>query len=110
MVAGIQSHIWTFIWAEPSTDARLDFFEQMIRPVLIEQCYECHNRIDYAEGELALDWTQGMAAGGSSGPSIVAGKPEKSLLVQLIRHEVAGMEMPSAGHRLSPRTIADFEK
>jgi len=32
------------------------FFEQKIRPVLAESCYECHNSVSKQKAKLALDY------------------------------------------------------
>lgn len=89
---------------------QVEFFESKIRPVLVEHCYECHNSIDDAEANLAVDFRNGLKTGGDSGPAIVIGKPEKSLLLKVIRHEVKGVEMPDGGPKLSKDVIKDFEK
>ena len=53
--------IWaTFAIADRASAARpppaqLEFFEARIRPVLVEQCYRCHNSSGRAEGGLAVD-------------------------------------------------------
>ena len=69
---------WTFEGNCLASD-KTDFFEQRIRPVLIERCYECHNSTDAAEGGLKLDFRQGLLSGGDSGPAVVPGKPSASL-------------------------------
>lgn len=81
----------------------LHFFETQIRPLLSEHCYECHageSRI--LRGGLRLDHREGVLQGGDSGPAIVAGNPEASLLMQAVRYQ--SMEMPPAG-RLPERQI-----
>ncbi|MCA9054386.1 MAG: DUF1553 domain-containing protein [Planctomycetaceae bacterium] len=85
----------------------VEFFEAKIRPVLIEHCYRCHS----AEGEgvkggLRLDHAQGWKVGGDSGPAVLPGKPDESLLIESIRY--ASYEMPPDG-QLPASVIADFE-
>ena len=70
---------------------KLAFFENHIRPLLSEHCFECHNA-EKQEGGLRLDVQSAMLLGGDSGPAIVPGKPEESLLIEAIRYE--GLEMP----------------
>ena len=80
---------------EPSADqvARLEFFEKKIRPVLVLHCYECHSVLSKEpKGELLLDSRPGMQKGGESGPAVVPGNLEKSLLVSAMKHE--SLEMP----------------
>jgi hypothetical protein len=86
------------------------FFEQKIRPVLIEHCYECHSaEAKKLKGNLYLDSKAGWQKGGDSGkPIIVPGKPEESLLIQSVRHEVEDLEMPPKKPKLPDAMIADL--
>lgn len=94
---------------DPLSPKHVEFFEQRIRPVLVEHCYECHNSATNAEGGLALDHRDALRAGGESGSVLAeAGKPSRLLAV--IRHEIQGLEMPEGGAKLSERIIGDFEK
>ncbi|MEI6714833.1 MAG: PSD1 and planctomycete cytochrome C domain-containing protein [Verrucomicrobiota bacterium] len=99
--------------AAPSDLAQLDFFEKKIRPVLVDQCYECHSETSKKiRGNLLLDSRDGLLKGGDSGPAIVPGNPKKSLLVSSIRHEEKDpdMAMPPKKDKLSEAIIADFEE
>ncbi|SFH57092.1 PSD1 and planctomycete cytochrome C domain-containing protein [Planctomicrobium piriforme] len=88
--------------------ARQEFFEQKIRPVLVESCYPCHaGTPDEVEGKLWLDSRAGWQRGGQSGTPIVPGKPEESLLVRAIRHADKDLAMPPE-EKLSDAVIADF--
>ncbi len=89
----------------------LRFFREKIEPVLKAQCYSCHSRqAEELKGSLRLDFKAGVLRGGDSGPAVVAGKSDESLLIQAIRHE-GGMAMPPKKERkLSDKTIADFVK
>lgn len=88
----------------------IEFFEAKIRPVLIVHCYECHNSRDDAEGELALDYRGGIIEGGDSGPAVDFVNPAQSYLLQLVRHEVPGSEMPSGRPKLPDTVIADLQR
>lgn len=91
--------------AEPDS-AGIDFFEKKIRPVLAQHCYECHsNRAKKLQGGLKLDSRSTIRRGGESGPSVVPGKVEDSLLIAALRHE--GLEMPP-GQRLPQQVVDDF--
>lgn len=96
--------------AEP-TPEELQFFETKIRPVLVNSCYKCHSAKAKANGkleaELLLDTREGTRLGGESGPAVVPGDLEKSLLIQAIRH--TSFEMPPKS-KLADNVIADFEK
>ncbi len=95
--------------ADEATPEQIEFFEAKIRPVLVEHCYECHNSDSVAEAEFALDWREPLRRGGDSGPAL-AETPDASFLLQVMRHEVDGLEMPEGGVKLSDAILADFEK
>ncbi|TWU03142.1 DUF1553 domain-containing protein [Neorhodopirellula pilleata] len=67
------------------------FFENKVRPLLAEHCFECHSE-DEASGELRLDSFGDMLLGGESGAAIVPGKPGESVLIEAINYE--SFEMP----------------
>lgn len=83
-----------------------EFFESKIRPVLVKHCFECHSvKSKELGGGLRLDTREGMRSGGESGPVLVPGDPEKSLLVQALKYE--GTEMPPE-KPLSDSVVNDF--
>ena len=47
---------------------QVEFFENRIRPILAQECYECHNSKDKAKGGLVLDHRAAWERGGDSGP------------------------------------------
>ena len=88
--------------------AASDFFETRIRPILAKNCYGCHaGETGTPMGGLYLNSRKGMLTGGKSGPAIVPGKPEDSLLIHALKYE--GRKMPPSG-QLNDAVIADFEK
>ncbi len=86
------------------------FFEQKIRPLLVEHCYECHSTdAKKLKGHLFLDSKAGWQVGGDSGgPVIILGKPEESLLIKSVRHEDPDTAMPPKKSRLPDGAIADL--
>ncbi|MCH8047876.1 MAG: DUF1549 domain-containing protein, partial [Planctomycetes bacterium] len=84
--------------AEPVTfadDADVDFFEKSVRPLLVKHCYECHSKqAEEVEGGLLLDSRDGWQRGGDSGPAIVPGKPDESLLLTAIGYDDPELQMP----------------
>jgi hypothetical protein len=80
-------------------DARdLDFFESKVRPILVEHCYRCHSaEAERLRGSLHLDTKEGWQKGGDSGPAIVPGDPENSLLVEAVKYEDPAVQMPPKG-------------
>ena len=68
-----------------SQENGIQFFEKNIRPVLNTQCYSCHSSTSKdVKGGLSLDTRQGILNGGDSGPSVVPGKIDESLLIDYI--------------------------
>lgn len=89
------------------TPGQLKYFEERIRPVLVEHCYSCHSvEAKSVKGGLFLDSREGIRTGGDSGPALVTEKPEESLLLEALRHE--SLEMPP-DRKLPADIIADFE-
>ena len=94
--------------ADP-TPAQLTFFENHIRPVLAENCYKCHSQqAEKVKGGLLLDTREALLKGGDTGPAIVPGDPEKSLLIKAVRYTDADLQMPPKGNKLPDSTIADL--
>ncbi len=85
-------------------------FETHIRPALIEHCYECHSEEhDKRKGGLWLDRKSGWEMGGDSGPAVVPGDPEASLLLTSVRYHDPDLEMPP--EEKLPDAVADrFEE
>lgn len=88
-------------------DARdREFFESKIRPILVEHCNECHSGSSRTlQGGLRVDFREGLRTGGDSGPAVVPGNVDESLVIAALRYE--GLEMPPSG-KLSEAVIADF--
>ena len=92
------------------TPQQLDFFESRIRPILAQECYECHSAATKQKGGLLLDSRAGWQAGGDSGDTIKVGDPTNSLLLQTLKHEHEDLKMPKNGAKLDAKVIADFEQ
>jgi hypothetical protein len=71
----------------------LKFFENRIRPLLSAECYECHGE-EKQKGGLRLDHIDFIQEGGDTGPALVAGNPDESLLMQVVRREDPDFAMP----------------
>ena len=81
--------------AANSDRAGLAFFENRIRPLLAENCYECHSaKAKKLKGGLRLDDRDAFWKGGDSGVAIVPGDPERSLLIKAVRHTEKDLAMP----------------
>ena len=89
--------------ASAGAQSPTDFFETRVRPVLADNCYACHARVQ--SGGLRVDSREALLAGGASGPAIVPGDPDDSLLVRAVRHEIEGREMPRYADPLAARDV-----
>jgi len=72
-------------------------FETDVRPIFKEACFHCHGEGGEKEGELDLRLVRLMKEGGESGPVLVPGAPDRSLLWE----KLAGNEMPKGEKKLS---------
>lgn len=71
----------------------LIFFENKVRPLLADHCYECHGE-KKQKGGLRLDSQPGWQKGGESGAVIVPGHPDTSLLIEAIHYKNEDLQMP----------------
>ena len=98
------------IYISADETAKLEFFESRIRPVLINECYDCHStESGKTKGGLLLDSRAAWQVGGESGPAILPGKPEESLVIKAISRSGIIPEMPPKSH-LPKQVIQDFKK
>jgi len=98
--------------APPAADGdpkALAFFEAKVRPVLVENCYQCHSaRSGKSAGGLQLDTRKAIRAGGDRGPAVVPGKPAESLLLTAASHADPDLKMPPKKPRLPDAVLADL--
>src|SRR5580700_3062264 len=87
--------------------ALVEFFEKKVRPLLVDNCYNCHSADTNSKGGLRVDDRNGLIQGGGRGPAVVPGHPEKSLLLRAVRQVNPKLSMPPK-KRLSEQQIADL--
>ena len=93
--------------ASPPDPAKLEFFEKSVRPLLETHCMECHSASkNKTKGGLSMETASSMLKGGDTGPALIAGAPEKSLLLQAVSYADPDLKMPPEGKRLSAEQIA----
>jgi mono/diheme cytochrome c family protein len=80
-------------------------FAKDVFPILKKHCVSCHGP-DANEGQLRLDAKAIVFAGGLNGPAVVAGKPDKSLLLQKVLGKGGGKRMPMDADPLSAKDTA----
>ena len=93
--------------ADEPTPEQIEFFEIRIRPLLVDNCAECHGE-GRAKGGLRLTSGDALRRGGDSGPAIVNGKPDESLLIEAIGHR-GDIKMPPK-QKLADEKIADLKR
>jgi len=83
-----------------------EFFEAKVRPLLVEHCASCHSHeAGEPEGGLSFDSRADfLAAEGVA----VAGHPERSLIVKVVRYD-GDLQMPPDG-KLPPEAISLIEE
>src|SRR5262245_42411217 len=82
--------------AQPPASA--EFFEKKVRPLLVAHCLECHGAdAKKVKGGLRLTARTELLKGGDTGPAISPGEPNKSLLIQAVRHKSDDLKMPPTG-------------
>ena len=110
----IRLNLWAILcFATPCAgfgqDSKTTFFETKIRPVLVQNCYECHSTGSKAiKGGLKLDSKSSTLKGGDGGAVIVPGKPEESPLYLAIKYQSDAENMPPKG-KLADTVISDFK-
>jgi len=72
-----------------------EFFVSKVMPVLSAECLSCHG--DAPQAGLKLDSRESLLKGGRSGPAVVPGDPERSLLIHAVRQDHATLKMPPSG-------------
>lgn len=118
--AGREADLWVLLAARgteaddenPPADPRLAHFRSNVRPILAGTCMRCHNpRRLKRSGRLDQTTIAGLLAGGASGPAIVPGRPQESLLIAAVRGTDPDLVMPpSEDERLSADEIAALER
>ena len=94
----------------PSAPEVIELFEKKIRPLLHAHCIKCHGPEKPKSG-LRVDSRRALLKGGDSGPALVPGSPEKSLLLKAVRQTDADLVMPppKSGPKLPEAALRDLE-
>lgn len=90
--------------AELPADVQEQFarFEKHVQPILAERCVSCHGA-DEQEAELDLSSLASLVRGSQSGPVVVEGFSDKSILIRKVASRV--MPPPDSGSPLTPSEI-----
>ncbi len=91
----------------PASAEAIEFFEKKIRPILANNCYNCHSADNKAAGGLRVDDRNGLIAGGGRGAGVVPGKPDESLIIKAVLKTDEKLQMPPDS-KLTNEEIADL--
>ena len=81
-------------------------FEKDVRPIFKAFCLDCHGGGDALKGRLDLRLKRFAERGGDSGPAVVAGRPQESLLVERLKNG----EMPPGEKKVPAEQIVLIER
>jgi len=93
--------------SELKRDSIVDF-EKEILPILQRNCLACHNQTR-AKADLVLETPASIAKGGASGPAVVPGKADESLVFTSSAHRVDDLVMPPAGNKSNAENLTPDE-
>src|SRR5712675_1609623 len=80
------------------TAPQAEFFEKKIRPLLETNCFSCHShKSGKSKGHLVVDSRGALLKGGDSGPAVVPGKTDASLLLKAVGYQDEDLRMPPKG-------------
>src|SRR3954453_14802262 len=101
LLAQVAACVWSARAAGPADP--VEFFKSDVRPILAKNCFGCHTTSKM--GGLQLDAREHALQGGKSGPALVPGKPDESLLIRAVSYSQERLKMPPQG-KLSDDEIA----
>src|SRR4051794_1868732 len=87
---------------------QLEFFENRVRPLLVEHCHKCHNANDH-KAHLVLASRENLLKGGDTGPAVIPGDVAGSELIKAVHYDADSDQMPPDG-KLDADSIATFEE
>ena len=85
----------------------MEFFEKKIRPLLANNCYNCHSANTNSQGGLRVDDRNGLIQGGGRGPAVVPGQPQEEPAASGGSAYARDLKMPPK-KQLSAEEIADL--
>src|SRR5688572_10245228 len=97
------------VLAQEPTKEQAEFYTNKILPIFAENCYRCHSAEGGKDkGALTLDSRDAILKGGDTGPAVVPGNPEKSLLITAVSYTDNELQMPPKGEKLTPAQMTDL--
>jgi hypothetical protein len=98
--------LWRLAFAALAPDPARDaarYFDARVAPILTRRCLGCHNE-ELKNGNISFLDRDSLIRGGSRGPAIVPGRPQDSVLMDVLRHDCE-IQMPP-GPKLPAKEIA----
>ena len=99
------------LWPDRVPEGRLSF-QKHVKPLLEDQCLECHNHVDAGQfAGLNLETRDSAFNSGRNSPVIIPGDPQRSLLIQALQlNSNHPMSMPAAQEKVDGVRLAILEK
>lgn len=92
---------------DANAESAVPRFETHVRSILKKHCFHCHGEEEELSGGLDLRLVRFMHKGGESGSVIVAGNPDESVLLQMLRD---GQMPPDESKLLTPAEIGTIRR
>lgn len=109
-VFALGTHLVAAASPQTTSAAGEHFFEQKVRPLLVEKCFSCHSvEAKKQKGGLLLDSRESILKGGESGTAATPGRADESLVIKAVRYQDLDMQMPPK-ERLGARDVAVLEQ
>ena len=96
-------------WQSPAPTQRKVDFAREVLPIFKASCFPCHG-LTKRNGGLRLSNREDAFKGGVSGPAIIPGNAEASLLVKRITGDSEGPRMPKGMTALAPEQIETIKR
>jgi hypothetical protein len=93
LFAGLTVPVGESCCAQSGDARRVEYFEEHVRPLLAEKCFNCHG-VKKQQAGLRLDSRMAMLKGGENGPVLVPGDPSASRIVQVLEYSDDDVQMP----------------
>jgi hypothetical protein len=87
----------------PAATGTVDF-KRDVQPIIEKSCVKCHGR-GRDKGGFVVDTRESVLKGGDSGPAVVEGKSEESLLIELVSGLDPDNVMPAKGTKLTAKEV-----
>ncbi len=80
-----------------SDEEKSEFFNSQVKPILVQNCFQCHGGSAEVQGGLELTSREKMLEGGHYGPSVSLENPADSFLLEMVGYGQETAQMPPNG-------------